>query len=53
MRDAAVYVVDFERHGANLNTQGGAGFINQIDRFVWQKTICDIAIGEHGGRDNG
>ena len=53
MRDAALDVVDFDRHAADLNLQRGAGFVDQVDGLVGQEAVGDVAMREHGGRDDG
>ncbi len=53
MRDAAVLPIEFDGHGADLQAQGGAGFVDQIDGLVGQEAVGDIALGKQGGRDDG
>ena len=51
--DAPLQVVDFDGHGADLQAQRGAGFVDQVDGLVGQETVGDVAVGEHGGGDDG
>src|ERR1017187_4338783 len=53
VRGAAVQVVDFDGHGADLEAQRGAGFVDQVERLVGQETVRDIAVGERGGGEDG
>jgi hypothetical protein len=41
----ALQVVDLHRHAANLDSQRGCRFIDQIDGFVRQETVGDVAMG--------
>ena len=52
MRDAAVEVVDLDRHGADLDERG-AGFVDQVDGLIGQEAVGDVAMREHGGGDDG
>src|ERR1039458_706855 len=53
VRGAAVQVVDFDGHGADLEAQRGTGFVDQVERFVGQETVGDIAVRERSGGKNG
>ena len=47
LHDAALDLVDFRGKGVDLHAQTGGGFIDQVDRFVGQKAIRDIALRQH------
>ena len=53
VRDAAFEDVDFDGHGADLEAQGGAGLVDQVDGLVGEEAIGDVALGEDGGGDDG
>ena len=53
VRDAAVEVVDLDRHGADLQAQRRAGFVDQVDGLIGQEAVGDVAVREHGGGDDG
>src|SRR5579862_2770179 len=53
MRDAALQVVDLDGHGADLQAEGGAGFVDQVDGLIREETVGDVALGEDGGGDDG
>src|ERR1019366_5660952 len=53
VRGAAVQVVDFDGHGADLQAQRGARFVDQVERLIGQEAVGNIAVREHGGRENG
>ena len=36
-----------------MHSETRGGFIDQINGFIRQKTIRNIAVRQHGGRDNG
>jgi len=36
-----------------LEAEGGAGFIDQIDGFVGQEAVGDVAVGKQRGGDDG
>ena len=46
-------IVDFDGHGADLQAQGGAGFVDQVDGLIGQEAVGDVAVREHGGGDDG
>ncbi len=52
MGDAAFQVVDFDRHGADLQAQRGAGFVDQVDGLIGQEAVGDVALREHGGGED-
>ena len=43
VRNAAVEIVDFNGHGADLQAQGGAGLVDQVDGLVGQEAVGDVA----------
>ena len=53
VRDAAVEIVDLDRHGADLEAQRGAGLVDQVDGLIGQEAVGDVAVREHGGGDDG
>ena len=53
VRDAAVEVVDFDGHGADLQPQRRAGLVDEVDGLVGQEAVGDVAVREHGGGDDG
>ena len=52
LRDAPLDLVDFNRHAVDFDAQPRRGFIHQIDGFVRQKTVGDVAVRQNGRRDN-
>ncbi len=44
LHDLALDHVDFRRHGIELDLQTRSRFVDQIDRFVGQETIADVAM---------
>ena len=57
LHDASLDFVDFLRHRVDFNSQLRRRFVNQIDGFVGQEAIADVAIGQtwpqhHGAVDN-
>ena len=40
-------------HGVHLGADQGAGLVHQVDGLVRQETVGDVAVGEHGRRDEG
>ena len=53
VRRAAIQIVDFDRHGADLQAQRRAGFVDQVERLIGQETVGNITVREHGGREDG
>ena len=53
LHDAALDLVDFRGKGVDLHAQTGGGFIDQVDRFVGQKAIRDIALRKHRSGNDG
>ena len=53
MRNAAIQIVDLDRHGADLQAQRRAGLIDQIDGLVGQEAVGNVAMRQHGGREDG
>ncbi len=44
LHDAPFDFIDFRRQGINLHAQTRSRFVNQIDRFVRQKAVGNIAL---------
>ncbi len=53
VRRAPIQIVDFDGHGADLQTQRGAGFVDQVDGLIGQEAVGDVAVREHGGGEDG
>ena len=53
LHDLALHLVDLGGHAVDLDSQPGRGFIDQVDRFVRQEAIADVAARKRGGRDDG
>ena len=53
LHGAARDFVQLGRHAVDLGAQLGGGLIDEIDGLIRQKTIRDVAIGQHGGGDQG
>ena len=51
--DAARYLVERFGHGIDLHTQTGRRLVHQVDGFVGQEAVGDVARGELHGRDDG
>src|SRR5205085_2040767 len=52
LRDPALYFVDLLRHRVNLDAQARSSFVDEVDGFVRQESIADVAIGQSGRRDD-
>ncbi len=44
LRALAVELIEFFRHGIDLDTHATRGFVHQVDGFVRQKAVADVAI---------
>ena len=53
LHDLALDHINLRRHGIELDFQSRGRFIDQIDRFVRQITIADIAMRKDRGRNQG
>ena len=53
LEDAAIHDVDLGREGVDLDPQLGRGFVDQVDGLVGQEAVGEVAVGEHGRRDQG
>ena len=51
--DAALDLIEFLRHRIHFDAQLGRGFIDQVDRFIRQTPVGEIAVGKHRRRDQG
>ena len=49
---AAVEFIERLGFGVNLDFDARRGFVNQVNRFVRQKAVGDVAVGQSGRRDN-
>jgi hypothetical protein len=52
LENFALHLVDFDRHAIDFNAQPRRRFIDQIDRFVGQKAVADIAVRQSRGADD-
>ena len=52
LHDAALDFVNFGGQGIDLHAQAGGGFVDQVDGFIGQKTIGDVAVRKRGGGKN-
>ena len=34
------------RHGIHFGSNGSTGLVYQVNRFVWQETVSNIAVGQ-------
>ena len=50
LANAAVQRVDFAGCAVQFHAAAAGGFVNEIDGFVRQETIGDVAVGKHGCR---
>ena len=50
LHDLPLQLIDFGGHGVQLHAQARSGFIHQINGFIRQKAIADIAVRERGRR---
>ena len=53
LRDAALDLVDFARHAFEFHRQAAGGFVDQVDGFVGQEAVGDVALRKLGGGDEG
>ncbi len=53
LRRPALQLVDLSRHGVDLDAQRSRGLVNQVDSFVGQKTVGDVAMRQRRRRHNG
>jgi hypothetical protein len=49
----ALQLVDFGGHGIDLDTQRCCSLVNQVDRFVGQEAVRDIAMRQGGCSHDG
>ncbi len=49
--DAPLHLVDLHRHRIDLDAQPAGRFVHQVDGLVGQEPVGDVAVGEHGRRD--
>jgi hypothetical protein len=47
--DFVFHVFQFGRHRIERHAQFGGGFVHQVDGFVGQVTVGDVAVGQLGG----
>ena len=53
LRDAALDDVDFAGNAFQFHGQAAGGFVDQVDGFVGQEAVGDVALRELGGGDQG
>src|ERR1019366_3037624 len=53
LRGFALELIDVGRQRIDLDAQRGSGFVDQVNRFVRQKAVGDVAVRERGRRDDG
>src|ERR1035438_9549291 len=53
MTYAAFELVDLNRHGTDLDLQGSAGLVDEVDGLVRQEAVGNVAVREHGGGNDG
>ncbi len=51
LEDSALDDVDLGWHRVDLDPEFGRGFIDEVDRLVGEEAVGEVAVGEHGGRD--
>ena len=44
LTQAALERIDFGRDAVALHGQSRGGFVDKVDRFVWQETVGDVAV---------
>ncbi len=47
MQDASLDNIDLCGKRINFDTKFARGFVDQVDGFVWQEPICEVAIRQH------
>ena len=53
LRNAALDLVDFARHAFQLHGEAAGGFVDEVDGFVGEEAVGDVALRELGGGDEG
>ena len=53
LADAALDDVDLGRHRVDLDAQPAGGLVDEVDGLVGQEAAGEVAVGEHGGGDEG
>ena len=53
LRGAAFELIDFSGHGIDLDAQRGGGLVDQVDRFVGQKAVGNVAMRKSRCGNNG
>ena len=51
LHDAALDLVELRRHGVDFHAQLRGGLVDQVDGLVRQEAVGDVAVREHGRRD--
>ena len=51
LSDAALHDVDLRGQRVDLDAQLRGGFVDEVDRLVGQEAPGEVAVGQHGGRD--
>ena len=49
LHDLTAQLVQLRRHGVHLGLDQCARFIHQVDRFIRQKPVRNITVGQNGG----
>ena len=53
LHEPSLHLVDFGRHALEFHREPAGGFVHQVDRFIRQEAIADVAVRELGGGDEG
>src|ERR1700722_3291140 len=53
LHDAALDFVNLSRQRIDFHAKAGGCFVNQVDGFVGEKTVGDVALRKHGRGENG
>jgi hypothetical protein len=52
LHDATFDFVDFGGQRIDLHAQSGRGFVDQVNGFIRQEAVGDVALGENRGSNN-
>ncbi len=53
LHDGAFDDVDFRGHGIEFDFDAAGGFVDEVDGFVREEAVGDVAVAEGGGGDDG
>ena len=53
LHDLTLQLVEFGRHGIQFDLQARCRLVDEIDRFVRQKPVADVAVAHHRGTNQG